>query len=188
MKLGIDIGGVLATGRGDPNWPQEDTMFGDGYLNTPMVLGAISAVKLLLSCDVVTQGDLYIISKCGPEIERKSTEWLKHKGFFHGVFLPENLHFCRARPEKASIAKELGLNTFIDDRLEVLYHMQSDVPDLIAFQPSPKDIGKYGSEFVGTRLPTVCQSWFEVIGALYVSEIVAESLTSVGLKPVKGNL
>ena len=50
---------------------------------------------------------------------------------------PEHLRFCLRRPEKAEHARELGLHTMVDDRLDVLEHLRGLVPELLLFGEQP---------------------------------------------------
>ena len=126
--LGIDIGGVIiqpAETAGDTSF------FSSDFLQTPMVVEAAEVIREL--SDEVYGVNIHIISKCGEAVQRKSLQWLEHHNFYErsGVSR-EHVHFCRNRPDKAPICERLGIDTFIDDRLDVLKHMTS-VPNKILF-------------------------------------------------------
>ena len=119
--LGVDIGGVIIDRvRNDGT----DTAFkGDRYLETTSVPGAFETLaELRMRFD----GRVYIVSKCGPIVQAKSKEWLKHKGFYDITGIPrENVNYCFERKDKAPICKRIGVTHFIDDRLEVLGYLDS---------------------------------------------------------------
>lgn len=121
MRIGIDLGRVIIGGNG------EDTIFSDSYLDTPEVPGAYRAVNTL------SRGhELHIISKCGPVVEEKSMDWLDAEGYFY-LILPHRANFVRKRHLKAPMAQALQLDIFIDDRQDVLSHMEGIVAHRILF-------------------------------------------------------
>jgi hypothetical protein len=118
--LGVDIGGVLirpAREGGDTSF------FSSGYLDTPMVDGAFDAVAQLNA--EAFAGHVYLVSKAKSGTARKTIEWLAHHDFHGRTGIPlERVRFCEERAEKAIIAKRLGLTAFVDDRLDVLQHLE----------------------------------------------------------------
>lgn len=131
--LGIDVGGVLI-GATDPTGVR-DTYFleasEEGCLETPPVPDSFDAIARLNS---VFEGRVYLVSKCGPRVERKTRRWLVHHRFFEHTGLPsDHVRFCRERPEKRLHAVQLGLTHFVDDRLDVLDHLRGLVPYLFWF-------------------------------------------------------
>ncbi len=128
--IGIDIGGVIIDKANDD---QDTSLFQENYLMATEVVGAREAIKRLAGEKAFAQR-IWIVSKCGEKIERRSREWLHHNGF--AEFVPESRwRFCRDRSEKAAIAKELGLTHFVDDKLEVLHWMHGIVRNRILFRP-----------------------------------------------------
>lgn len=122
MKIGIDIGNVIIGGGG------EDTFFTKRFLETPEVHGAWDSLDDL----DMAKHELHIISKCGPEVEAKSLQWLDNEGFFLSV--PKHrTHFVRKRHLKAPMAQALELDIFIDDRQDIIDSMQGIVPHRILF-------------------------------------------------------
>lgn len=129
LRVGVDIGGVIIDGSGD------DTMFTDFFLTTPPVEGAIEAVT-----DLVRRHEVWLISKCGLIVQRKTVAWLRHHDFFSETGLhPSRLIFVRKRVEKAPVARELHLDVMIDDRPDIIESMIDVVPRPILFT-SWKDI------------------------------------------------
>ena len=157
-KLGIDFGKVIigATLQG-----VHDTSFLGSTLpaamKTPAAEGAFDAVEQLVSR---FQGQVWIVSKCGPSVEKKSRAWLDHWDFYGRTGLSrENLRFCRKRPDKAPICRQLGINHFIDDRLDVLSPMRGEVPRLLLF-------GEQGRSLQIPSWVEPVQTWTEVLSAL----------------------
>jgi hypothetical protein len=134
IKIGLDVGGVLTDSLANDS---TDTSFrGDNFMLTSAVPGSFDAAREL----VYRFGaeNVFIISKCGDEIERKTRLWLGGKRFYTQTgFLVGNLNFCRSRPEKAPIAARLGLTDFVDDRADVLFHMRGIVERRYLFGPQP---------------------------------------------------
>lgn len=132
-RLGIDIGRVIV-GAADENG-QADTSFISGTdehaLATPPVEGAFETIALL---GARLEGRVWLVSKCGPRIQALTRRWLLARGFHDATGIPpENLRFCRERPQKREHAADLGLTHFIDDRVDVLQHLRGIVPSLYLF-------------------------------------------------------
>ncbi len=132
MGLGIDFGKVI---MGAIQGGQADTSFLGGSLaaamETPPGDQAFPCIAQLVD---QFSGKVWIVSKCGPSVERKTRAWLEHWDFYKATGLhPEHLRFCRERHEKAGICKELGIQHFVDDRLDVLAPMRGLVQGLYLF-------------------------------------------------------
>ena len=135
MKLGIDIGRVLISP--DAQGSRGDTSFIGGSLedalNTPAYKGMLDVVPALAQ---LFDGRVWLVSKCGPRVQEKSRQWLRHHRFFEQTGIPpENLRFCLERPQKADHCRELGITHFIDDRLDVLKCLNGLVPHRFLFGP-----------------------------------------------------
>jgi hypothetical protein len=142
-KLGIDIGRVLIA-------PEDadgaDTSFIGGSLTdalkTPPYEGMFDAVAPLVA---KFEGRVWLISKCGPSVQAKSRAWLQHHRFFERTGIaPANLRFCLQRPQKADHCRELGITHFIDDRPDVLRHLEGLVPNRYLFGPQRKPVTDAG--------------------------------------------
>ena len=132
-KLGIDIGGVIiqpAETAGDTSF------FSSAYLDTSPVKDAFEAIAQLR--EERFGNDIYLISKCGPGVQQKTLDWLSHHNFYEltGV-ARQHVHFCRDRADKAPICNRLGIDIFIDDRVDVLRHLET-VETRIQFQSTEK--------------------------------------------------
>lgn len=130
-RLGVDIGGVIIE-RTDES---DDTSFwGDNFLQTPAVSGAFEAIRELRLGRF--GAGLFVVSKSGPYTEWRARQWLAHHRFHERTGVPrENVTFCRRREDKAGIARDLGLTHFVDDRLDVLRHLDG-VPHRYLFKPT----------------------------------------------------
>jgi hypothetical protein len=129
--LGIDIGRVIIHGDGP------DTSFvgagtNDEALRAPAMDGALEAIRRLTLR--VGGHRVFLVSKCGPKVERRSLLWLEHHDFYGATGVPrENVRFCRDRAHKAPIARKLGVSLFVDDRIDVLVAMEGVVPHRFLF-------------------------------------------------------
>jgi hypothetical protein len=131
--VGVDFGGVINDGSSHPSGDDTAFLSGgfDAAMETPIMTGALDAIRRL---NVLFEGHLWIISKCGPRIQQRSEQWLAHHLFFEltGVD-PLHIRFCRQRPEKADHCVELGVTHFVDDRGDVLGYLDGIVDHLFLF-------------------------------------------------------
>ncbi|MBX2797315.1 MAG: hypothetical protein KTR31_06605 [Myxococcales bacterium] len=130
-RLGLDIGkviiGPIVDGRADTSFLGTQL---DDAMSTPPAPGAFSAIRTLVD----RFDEVWLVSKCGPSVQRKTRAWLDHHDFYRTTGVPSgHLRFCLKRHEKAPIAMELGLTDFVDDRRDVLVHMRGLVPRLYLF-------------------------------------------------------
>jgi hypothetical protein len=134
-RLGIDIGRVIIDSP-----PGEDTAFFHGdleaVLRTPGVPGAFEAITRLVK---LFDGQAWLVSKCGPRIQQRSMDWLRHHRFFTQTGIPEtNVRFCLRRPDKAIHCAELHITHFIDDKPDVHKALAAIVPHRYLFGPQPR--------------------------------------------------
>lgn len=130
-RLGIDIGRVIIEG----DQPGADTSFIGGSIEdalaTPAIAGAFEAIRRLVA---LFGGRVWLVSKCGARVEQKTRLWLAHHRFFEQTGVAEaNVRFCRERPQKRDHAVALGLTHFIDDRRDVLGHLEGAVEHRVLF-------------------------------------------------------
>ena len=103
---------------------------------TPGVPGAFEAIAELVEA---FDARAWLVSKCGPKIQRRSMLWLDHHGFWAKTGLERaNVRFCLERRDKAEHALELGLTHFVDDRWDVHTHLAGLVEHLYLFGPQPR--------------------------------------------------
>jgi hypothetical protein len=154
--IGIDIGGVIVS---NANADADTSFYTDNYLETPEIDGASDAVREL----VAAGHTVHLVSKCGAAIQKKSRSWLEKRGFYEKTGVqPESLHFCIQRADKASIAKRLGIQYFVDDRLEVLSHLDT-VPYKYLFSPQAEEVAAFGAFLPQVK---IAYSWDELSKAL----------------------
>jgi hypothetical protein len=138
-RIGIDIGNVIIGSDTD----QPDLMFSDRYLEAPEMAGAFEAIARLV--ELYTPDCVFLVSKCFPKMQQKSSHCLQAKDFFGQTGVdPGNVHFCLHRPEKAEICVRLGLTAFVDDRYTVLKHLEplAYIEDLILFAPGKSELSE----------------------------------------------
>lgn len=130
MRIGIDIGGVIIDRVRDGVY---DTSFKKSdFARTHAVEDALVSIKKLTK--LFGSQNVFLVSVCDSETEQKTSEWLEGNNFFQSTgILKENIYNCLERSQKASIAKDLGLTHFIDDRPDVLGYMVDAVPNLYLF-------------------------------------------------------
>jgi hypothetical protein len=107
-RIGIDIGRVII---GPTEHGAEDTTFlgrtVEEAMASPPVPGAFETIRALVER---TRRRVWLVSKCGPSVERKTLHWLDHWAFHEVTGVPrDQVRFCRQRPEKADHARILGL-------------------------------------------------------------------------------
>ncbi len=127
--LGVDLGGVVI--GGDSN---EDTSFWGGRpMETPQIAGAIDALRRLHK---LFAGRVFVVSKAGPRVEALSRQWLEEHGFHNTIGIgADHLHFVRERADKADVCASLEITHFVDDRRDVLGHLDGVVPYRFLFAP-----------------------------------------------------
>ena len=130
-RIGVDIGRVLIGSDSDePGRAGGASMFGPDFLQAPPVPDALLSLATL----VRTTNAVHLISKCGPRLQQHTEQWLDAYAVYGSTGLPRhNLHFVRKRSEKGPVASRLGLDTFVDDRLDVLIAMPPTVHTRILF-------------------------------------------------------
>jgi|SRR3989344_2819725 len=157
--LGVDVGGVILVGeRG-----AKDTVFQGDHLKSPSADYVFDALRQLR--ERVFGERIHIVSKCGPNVQRKTTEWLDHHQFYDRAGISrKNVHFCLERAQKAPICKKYGITTFIDDSLEVLgYLHEAGVPNLLLFNPDYRREGRFERYRPHVQLVS---NWREVLSKL----------------------
>lgn len=137
LRIGIDFGRVIM-GAARPDG-SADTSFLSGSearaLETAAEPGALGVLRELCRA---AGGNVWIVSKCGPRIERRTRRWLEHHEVFERTGLdPAHLRFCRERREKRVHCRELGITHFVDDRRDVLEHLRGLVPHLFLYGVQP---------------------------------------------------
>lgn len=122
------IGG--GTERGDTSFfAGSDT----DSLRTPEVAGAIDTIARLTQ---LFDRRVWLISKCGPKVQSRTRQWLRHHDFWERTRVPQtNLRFCLERRDKALHCRQNRISHFIDDRTDVLGFLEGVVPHRYLFGP-----------------------------------------------------
>jgi hypothetical protein len=134
-RLGIDFGRVINEGSAEPGG--DDTTFLSGgfeeAMRTPAMADSFEVIARLVQ---QFEGRVWIVSKCGERIQERTRQWLDYHDFWSKTGVsPDNKRFCRKRPDKAIHCKQLQITHFIDDRRDVLGHMQGIVEHRYLFGP-----------------------------------------------------
>ena len=107
--MGVDFGRVI---NGSPDQSGEaDTVFlHGGYAAAMATPGAAGVFEVLPRLVRQFGGRAWIVSKCGPNTQRRTLQWLEHHDFYRRTGLPEgNVRFCRERADKAVHCAELDI-------------------------------------------------------------------------------
>ncbi|WP_179855389.1 hypothetical protein [Paractinoplanes atraurantiacus] len=121
-RLGVDIGRVIIDGVGDPA----------AMPGAPAVPGAFETLRRL----VPLFDQVWLVSKCGERVQRRTRQWLDQHDFAARTGIPrDHLRFCLRRPDKAIHCAELGITHFIDDKLDVHQALRGVVAHHYLFGP-----------------------------------------------------
>jgi hypothetical protein len=150
MILGIDIGRVLISP--DPTGGGDTSFIGgslEAALATPPYEGMFDALPALVQHFA---GKVWLVSKTRSRVEDKTRRWLAHHQFFERTGIaPSHLRFCIERHQKADHCRDLGVTHFIDDRVDVLVHLDGVVRARFLFGPQkdsvsvPRDVARLPS-------------------------------------------
>lgn len=141
-NLGIDIGHTIVGSR----------IVGDRYHVESNCFEVVA--KLVAQFD-----NTYLVSKVNSTQRERSLQWLKDSEFFTKTGIKQdNLYYCFDRRDKAIFVRALDITHFIDDRAEVLYHLDEPVNKYL-FNPENFDVAKYGEHLKNT---THVSSWTDI--------------------------
>ncbi|MGE0323118.1 MAG: hypothetical protein AB7K71_27395 [Polyangiaceae bacterium] len=133
LRLGVDIGRVLISAgdtRGDTSFIQGSD---EQALLTPPMPGAFEVIEELVP---LFGGRVWLVSKCGPKIQQRSLRWLKRWDFYAVTGVrPDRVLFCKERRQKADHCARHRITHFVDDRADVLQHLNGLVPWLYLYGP-----------------------------------------------------
>lgn len=100
-----------------------------------------------------------IISKVNEEQMARVLQWIDVSGFYNATHLNRaDIFFCRERHEKAAIARDLRITHHIDDRPEVMAHMDASIKKYL-FNPFPEDVITHFNQLTNTK---IVHSWLEL--------------------------
>jgi hypothetical protein len=143
-RLGVDIGRVIIDGPAHP--AGGDTAFFQGdeatMLATPEMDGAVPGIARLVAR---FDGQVWLISTCGPVVQERTLRWLDGHDFYRRTGLaPSSVFFCRTRPDKRRYCEQLALTHFVDDHPEVHAHIRGAVDHQYFFGPQVSGVPSYG--------------------------------------------
>lgn len=136
-RLGVDFGRVIHGGAAVAG--EEDTAFLGGDHEEAMRSPATDGMFDVLP-GLVTRfgGRVWVISKCGERVQRRTLEWLDRHDFYRITGVDRgNVRFCRKRADKAGHCAALSITHMVDDRLDVHVALRDLVPNLYLFGPQP---------------------------------------------------
>jgi tRNA(Leu) C34 or U34 (ribose-2'-O)-methylase TrmL len=141
-RLGIDIGRVIIDGGAGG----ADTAFFHGseaaMLATPEMPGAVETIARLVDR---FDGQVWLVSKCGPRIQDRTLRWLDGHDFYRRTGLVrDRVRFCRRRADKRVHCTQLALTHFVDDHPEVHAAIRGTVPHQYFFGPQRRPVPSYG--------------------------------------------
>ena len=158
VRIGIDIGGVITAGLRE----REND---DGtYKNTPPKDGCLEVIADL--CKKYGAENVFIISKaCNERRRQANLAWLVNNRFYETTGMPpKNVTVYNGpREQKAKIARELGVNVMIDDRLQCLVAFD---PDVVCIAFNAKDRDEYLAAYDERKMAGEVRSWSGVRLAL----------------------
>jgi hypothetical protein len=81
-RLGVDFGRVINDASSHPTGDDTSFLGGSEYevLATPAMAGAFDSLTRLASA---FEGRVWLVSKCGPEVQARTERWLAHHHFFN---------------------------------------------------------------------------------------------------------
>jgi len=96
--------------------------FTQNYLSSEEAVNSFNWIKEFIKRE--GKENIFLVSKCGASVQRKTLHWLDVKDFYNKTgYNPANIRFCLQRHEKMDICKELKIEVFIDDRYSVLSNL-----------------------------------------------------------------
>lgn len=160
IALGIDIGNVIIEHRGRDPQGKDKLLYDNDYSRLFATVGAMVAIEKL---NKYFNGNVCLISKLPESSEIKVVNWLKDNKFFEQTGMSKNVFFIRERKGKYNICERMGITHFIDDRLEVLSHMITTVPNLYLYNPDEEEV--YES-WIFREYVSICKDWNEIIKSI----------------------
>ncbi|GAA4938877.1 hypothetical protein GCM10023224_20230 [Streptomonospora halophila] len=119
--LGVDIGGVVIHRTADDH---DTSFFGETPMLTPAVPGVFDALAGLARD--AFRDRVYLVSKAKPATADRTRRWLDLHGFTERTGITgDRLHFVPERADKAPVCERLGITHFVDDRIDVLRHLEN---------------------------------------------------------------
>jgi hypothetical protein len=172
MKLGLDFGNTIVSSER----PIIAISSPEGQNKSRWIEKAGASYVVSKLIQELKPENVFIVSKATANTAARTRKWLEETGFYERTCLsPENVFFCETRAEKAPLCERLGLDTFVDDRPEVMAHLKS-VTTKILFDPNFDDLSKWRSEIRGELV--LAAGWFDV------ARLLDQKRTASHLMPV----
>lgn len=131
MIIALDIGDTLIN-----RFKPREISMKDGGTTYPLFRGVIEGLRVLHKA----HHELIIISKINPGDNEKVTRYVQHHAITPQFVGTKGIHFCHEWDEKGPIAKRLGVNVIVDDRVQVHNTMATcDIPHRILFTEGHDD-------------------------------------------------
>lgn len=162
-RLGIDIGLVIINGPAHPGGGDAAFFEGDEatLLATPEMDGAVESIGRLMP---LLNGRVWLVSKCGPQVQARTLRWLDGHDFYRRTGVPDvSGRFCLERADKRDHCLEPGLTHFVDDHPEVHEAIRGVVDHQYFFGPQSQPVPEYGIQ---------APAWADAL------ELIEESLAS----------
>jgi hypothetical protein len=141
MVLGIDIGNVIAH------------KVNDQHVEVPGAFETINRLRPRFD-------NVFVVSRVSEPGEKRSRAWLEKNNFYWKTGIPyDNVHYCRKRHEKGPICAVLKITHFIDDRPEVMFHLDPAI-NKIFFNPNLKDLEEWKSKI--SQPKWYLRNWIDV--------------------------
>lgn len=149
LKIGIDMGGVLANKSKDY---EDDTKEHKGLINVDDALDTLLSLK-------PSGHELYLVSFCGKRRARATREGINK--MYPKLF--DELYFVKKKTYKKDIIRHLGLDVMIDDTMDILLSCQDDCRDtqLIHFTGAMDKDSPYRKKDENYK-GWVCDTWEEI--------------------------
>ena len=104
---------------------------------------------------------VHIVSRVDARQKIEVKRWMKDNNFFVKTGIPEaNVHFCSERHQKGGICFILQITHFIDDRPEVVAHLDDEV-NAYLFRPNMNDYVKFG-DIMATKKVAIVHHWKDI--------------------------
>jgi hypothetical protein len=120
-----------------------------------------NAIRVILRMTDDPHTIVHIISRVNEEQEHRGIKWMTDTDFLAQINLPrDHVHFCRERRDKADIARALKVTHHIDDRPEVMAHMERSIYKYL-FRPNPVDLTAFYNQLRDHHVQVV-NTWLEI--------------------------
>ena len=142
MNIGIDLGWTIRGVRIENN-------------RDKIAPNSLETIRKL-----VDRGDnIYFISKVNSTQKENMEQWIKDINLFESTQTnPNNLYFCFERKDKSLFVKALNIQIMIDDRTEVMAHLNPLVVKFL-LAPEQNEYNQYKYRLTNTN---VVNDWFEI--------------------------